>query len=94
MLMYYIPKVYTRRLIMAKPVLLKLNDEIFKETEEIISQTNISRNAYINQALSIYNKLNRRRALKKLLKYESGLVHHNSLELLEEFERLEDEMPG
>jgi hypothetical protein len=79
---------------MAKPVLLKLNDEIFKETEEIISQTHISRNAYINQALSIYNKLNRRRALKKLLKYESGLVRHNSLELLEEFERLEDEMPG
>lgn len=94
MLMYYIPKVYTRRLIMAKPVLLKLNDAIFKETEEIISQTHISRNAYINQALSIYNKLNRRRALKKLLKYESGLVRHNSLELLEEFERLEDEMPG
>ena len=79
---------------MAKPVLLKLNDEIFKETEEIISQTHISRNAYINQALSIYNKLNRRRALKKLLKYESGLVRHNSLELLDEFERLEDEMPG
>jgi hypothetical protein len=79
---------------MAKPVLLKLNDEIFKETEEIISQTHISRNAYINQAVSIYNKLNRRRALKKLLKYESGLVRHNSLELLEEFERLEDEMPG
>jgi len=79
---------------MAKPVLLKLNDEIFKETEEIISQTHISRNAYINQALSVFNKLNRRRALKKRLKYESSLVRHNSLELLEEFERLEDEMPG
>ena len=79
---------------MAKPVLLKLNDEIFKETEDIISQNHISRNAYINQALSVFNKLNRRRALKKRLQYESGLVRHNSLELLEEFERLEDEIPG
>lgn len=79
---------------MAKPVLLKLNDELFKETEEIISQTHISRNAYINRALPIYNKLNRRRALKKRLQHESGLVRHNSMELLEEFERLEDEISG
>jgi len=78
---------------MAKPVLLKISDEIFKETEEIISQTHVSRNAYINQALSVFNKLNRRRALKKRLQHESDLVRHNSLELLEEFERLEDEIP-
>jgi len=79
---------------MAKPVLLKINDEIFKETEAIISQKHISRNAYINQALSVYNKLNKRRVLKKLIQYESSLVRHNSLALLEEFEKLEDEIPG
>jgi len=79
---------------MAKPVLLKISDDIFKETEAIISQSHVSRNAYINRALSIYNKLNRRRALKKQLQHESVLVRHNSLELLEEFERLEDEIRG
>jgi len=79
---------------MAKPILLKINDEVFKETEEIISQMHIPRNAYINHALSIYNKLNKRKQLKKHLQYESSLVRQNSLELLEEFERLEDEIPG
>ena len=79
---------------MAKPVLLKINDEIFKETGAIISQTHISRNTYINEALSMYNKINKRRTLKKQIQYESRLVRQNSVELLEEFERLEDEIPG
>jgi hypothetical protein len=78
---------------MSKPISLKIKDDIFKEVEEIIHQTNIPRNAYINQALSFYNKLNKRKLLKKQLQYESNLVKHNSLEVLEEFEKFEDDLP-
>jgi hypothetical protein len=77
---------------MSKALSLKVKDDIFKEVEEIVLQTNIPRNAYINQALSFYNKLNKRKLLKKKLHYESHLVTNNSLEVLEEFEKLEDEI--
>ncbi len=77
---------------MSKALSLKVKDDIFKEVEEIIHQTNIPRNAYINQALLFYNKLNRRKLLKKKLHYESHLVEYNSLEVLEEFEKIEDEI--
>jgi hypothetical protein len=78
---------------MSKPLSLKIKDDIFKEVEEIIHQTNIPRNAYINQALSFYNKLTKRKLIKKQLQYESNLVTHNSLEVLEEFERFEADIP-
>jgi hypothetical protein len=77
---------------MSKPISIKIKDDIFKEVEEIIHQTNIPRNAYINQALCFYNKLTKRKLIKKQLQYESNLVKHNSLEVLEEFEKLEDEI--
>ena len=78
---------------MSKPISLKIKDDIFKEVEEIIHQTNIPRNAYINQALFFYNKLTKRKLIKKQLQYESNLVTHNSLEVLEEFEEFEDDIP-
>ena len=78
---------------MSKALSLKIKDDIFKEVEEIIHQTNIPRNAYINQALSFYNKLSKRKLVKKQLKYESNLVQHKSLEVLEEFEKIEDDIP-
>ena len=77
---------------MSKALSLKIKDDIFKEVEEIIHQANIPRNAYINQALSFYNKLNKRKLVKKQLQYESNLVQHNSLEVLEEFEKIEDDI--
>ena len=79
---------------MAKALSLKINNEIFKEVEEIITQIDIPRNTYINHALSVYNKLNKRKLLKKQLQYESSLVQQNSLKILDEFEKLEDEIPG
>jgi len=77
---------------MSKALSLKVKDDIFKEVEEIVHQTNIPRNAYINQALSFYNKFNKRKLLKGKLHYESYLVKNNSLEVLEEFEKIEDEI--
>ena len=70
---------------------LKLKDEIFKEVEEVVKKFNIPRNAYINEALAFYNKVNRRRLLKKQLTKEAGLARVTSLEVLREFEALSDE---
>jgi len=47
---------------------------------------------YINDALDFYNKINKRKLLKQQLHYESKLVKQNSLEILKEFERIEDEI--
>lgn len=75
---------------MAKVLSLKLRDDIFREVEDIIHKIKKSRNAYINEALAFYNQENRKKLLKRALEIESQLVRKNSLEVLEEFEKLED----
>ena len=72
---------------------LKLREEIFKEVERMVRENQTSRNAYINEALSFYNKLNRRKLLQRQLRKESSAVGSNSLRILEEFEQFEDDLP-
>ena len=73
-----------------KVLSLKLRDEIFKEVEKVVKKIRVSRNAYINQALSYYNAVNRRRLLGNQLAGESAAVRASSLEVLRDFERLDD----
>ena len=68
-----------------KNLSLKLEDDIIEEAERISSRLNIARNKYINEAINIYNLVNKRRLLKKQLAIESKLVRKNSLEVLKEF---------
>ena len=74
-----------------KTLSLKLDDQIFDEAEEITSKLKLARNRYINEAVSIYNKFNKRRILKKQLQKESKLVAKDSMDILHEFEKLIDE---
>lgn len=76
-----------------KTLSLKLREDIFKEVERVVHTIRIPRNAYINEALSFYNKLNRRRFLKRQLHKESRLIGKDSLSVLELFEKLEDDVP-
>ena len=69
---------------------LKLHEEIFKEADAAAHGLNVSRNAYINDALRMYNAFNRRRSLKIRLANESRLVAGESLSVLREFEKLAD----
>lgn len=78
--------------IMSKVLSLKLQDEVFQETEEILRQRRKPRNAYFNEAINLYNKLWKRKLLKKTLAEESALVADDSLQVLETFEQLEDEL--
>ena len=75
---------------MSKALSLKVRDEIFQELERIIREAKVPRNTYINNAIDFYNKINRRKKLKEQLLRDSKLVRKNSLEVLQEFERLEE----
>ncbi len=79
---------------MSKILSLKMKDDIYKETENITKKIQIPRNAYINDAVAFYNKLKKRALLKKDLTKESNMVRENSMEVLEAFETLEDEITG
>jgi hypothetical protein len=74
-----------------KNLSLKLEDNIFLETENIVAKIHKNRNRYINEALEFYNKLQKRKLLAKQLSKESKLVAAESLTVLAEFEMLEDE---
>jgi predicted transcriptional regulator len=77
---------------MMKTLSLKLDDNVFEETEKVVSELNLARNRYINEALSLYNQFNKRQLLKKKLAKESKLVARSSSEVLAEFEKLVDEI--
>jgi predicted transcriptional regulator len=69
---------------------LKLDDDIFNETEEITAKLRLARNRYINEAVNMYNLVQKRRLLKKSLAKESSLAALESMEILREFDQLFD----
>ena len=77
---------------MAKLLSLKLQDKVFQDTEEVLRHVQKPRNAYLNEAVNFYNHLWRRKILKEVLVRESAMVADDSLEVLEAFEQLEDEL--
>jgi hypothetical protein len=74
-----------------KNLSLKLEDDIFQETEKIITKVKKNRNRYINEAIEFYNRLHKRRLLSKQLSKESKIVAKDSMEVLAEFEKLNGE---
>lgn len=73
-----------------KTLSLKLDNNIYEDTEEMTSKLKLARNRYINEAVSMYNLYNKRRLLKKQLKKESSLTSIDSMDVLREFEKLID----
>ena len=71
-----------------KTLSLKLEDQIFSETEIVISTVKKTRNRYINEAVDYYNRYNKRKILAKKLAKESNLVQEESMAVLAEFERI------
>ena len=74
-----------------KTLSLKLDDHIFDETESVRMGIKKSRNRYINEAVDFYNKINKRKLMARKLAQESKLVSAESLNILTEFGKLEDE---
>ncbi|MBI3467638.1 MAG: hypothetical protein HY000_31910 [Planctomycetes bacterium] len=71
---------------MSKVLSLKLREDIFAETEEILKKVRRPRNTYFNEAIAFYNKLWNRRQLARQLAKESQAVAAESLTVLAEFE--------
>ena len=76
-----------------KPLSLKLRDDVFDELERIVHAVHMPRNTYINQAVAVYNQLCQRKLRRRQLRRESRLVQASSLDVLREFERLDDQLP-
>lgn len=74
-----------------KTLSLKLDDSVFTDTEQVISQIKKSRNRYINEALDYYNKVQKRKLLASKLEMESKLVKEDSMKVLHEFETIDYE---
>lgn len=74
-----------------KTLSLKLDDNVFQETEQVTGYLKKSRNRYINDALDHYNKIQKRKILEAKLAVESGLVAKESIKVLNEFDQIDDE---
>ena len=75
-----------------KSISLKLQEQIFQETENLLEHLKTSRNKYINEAIEYYNQYQKRKLIEEQLVNESKLVSDDSMEVLGEFESLEDEI--
>ncbi len=74
-----------------KNLSLKLDDDIFLETERVVEKLGTNRNRYINEALELYNKYYNRKMLRDQLLKESQAAYGSSRDILDEYERLIDE---
>lgn len=73
-----------------KTLSLKLDEIVYKETEQLLEKIKKPRNRYINEALSYYNRLQKRKIIASQLIAESKIVREDSMAILSEFENLED----
>lgn len=78
---------------MSKPISLKIQDALFRETESLLQRFHWPRNSYINRAIAHFNRHHKRKLLAQSLRSESKAVHGSSLEVLAEFEAIEDVLP-
>lgn len=71
---------------------LRLNENTFNDTENVLSKLKTPRNKYINEAIDFYNKIQKQKLLEKQIEMESKLVQEDSMLVLAEFEALEDDI--
>ena len=74
-----------------KNLSLKMDDTVFNETERITAKIRKTRNRYINEAVEFYNLLQKRKMISHQLQKESKIVQEESMKVLAEFEKLQDE---
>ena len=75
---------------MMKTLSLKLDEIVYEETEKLLEKIKKPRNRYINEALHYYNQIQKKKIISDQLMKESKLVSDESMNVLNEFEKLED----
>lgn len=73
-----------------KTLSLKLDEIVYEETEKLLENIKKPRNRYINEALHYYNQIQKKKIISEQLMIESKLVSDESMNVLNEFEKLED----
>ena len=73
-----------------KTVSLKLDVIVYEETEPLLKKIKKPRNRYINEALQFYHHIQKKKIISEQLALESKLVSDESMNVLNEFEKLED----
>jgi len=76
-----------------KSISLKIQEPILLDADNMSSQLETSRNKYINEAIAFYNKHQKRELLKAQIAFEAKIIMDESMEVLHEFEQLNDEIP-
>ena len=71
---------------------LKMDNAVYDETEKILAKLNKKRNRYINEAIEFYNLLQKRKILTAQLQKESRLVREESMIVLAEFEKIQQDV--
>ena len=71
-----------------KSILLKLDDKLFEETDQLVKAEKISRSNYIKIAIAQYNSWLKKKALEEQLEREAKLLKENDPDraLKKEFE--------
>ncbi len=72
-----------------KAISLKIREDIFEELEKTVKEVRMSRNAYINKALELFNKVNRKRRIRRMLRDSSLKVREQSLAFAREFDAID-----
>jgi hypothetical protein len=73
-----------------KTLSLKLDDLVYQETEQLLQKIKKPRNRYINEALLFYNSIQKKKIIAKILEAESLMVSEESLKVLTEFEKFDE----
>lgn len=73
-----------------KTLSLKLDEIVYEETEQLLKKIKKPRNRYINEALQYYNQLQKKKIISEQLVKESKLISDESMNVLNEFEKIED----
>ena len=84
-----LPIVYT--ICMTKLISLKLDEKLLQEVQRLADAAGTSRNQYINAALKAHNEAQKREQFIQKLKKDVELIRESSMEVLIEFEALEDD---
>lgn len=79
-----------KHILMSHALSLKMDDRIFEDAEKVIRKIHVPRNAYINQAVDFYTRLQKRLLTKKKLANDVSLLRQDTRDFLKSFELLED----
>jgi metal-responsive CopG/Arc/MetJ family transcriptional regulator len=76
---------------MSKLISIKLDEKLLEDTDTMVKKLGISRNKFVNEAIAEYTRVKKRTELEEQIRKASLLVRESSMEILKEFEALDDD---